>query len=110
MALRPFNLREYIAEEGKIKTIEDAVLGVISYGVITVAESMELDKITVPDEKAIQTVLLTLKKGDPLITREQILGLGETALFRLSELIGAAEDFRVKGSPPASNTTGTPKS
>ena len=99
MALKPFVLREYIAEEGKLKTIEDDVLGTISYGVLTVAEALELKRFTDPYEHAIKTLWYSLRKADPSITEEQVREAGDVSMGRIMELIGKAEDFRVRGSP-----------
>jgi hypothetical protein len=67
-----FDVKALIKSSKQIRTAEVEGIGTVEYGVLTLADSMELTKCKTAEERGIMTLWLMLHKADKDITLEDV--------------------------------------
>jgi hypothetical protein len=93
----------------RIRTLNDPVLGEIKYGVLSVGELVELDKVEDPIERTKRTVQVMLGKAYPEVTMEEVEKMDYDAVIYLMTVLSEASDFRVKEPDKPCGPTPTPE-
>jgi hypothetical protein len=67
-----FDVKALIRKGREIRSVEVEGLGTVEYGVLTLADSIELGKCKTPEERGLMTLYLMLHKADKDLTLEDV--------------------------------------
>ena len=67
-----FDVKALVQGSREIRRVEVEGLGVVEYGVLTLADSLELAKCKTPEERGIMTLWLMLHKANKDLTLEDV--------------------------------------
>jgi len=70
-----FDVKALVQGSLEIRRVEVEGLGVVEYGVLTLADSLELTKCKTPEERGIMTLWLMLHKANKDLTLEEVKAL-----------------------------------
>jgi hypothetical protein len=69
------DVKALVQSSREIRRVEVEGLGVVEYGVLTLADSLELAKCKTPEERGVMTLWLMLQKADKDLTLDEVKAL-----------------------------------
>jgi len=90
-----FDIKALIQSSREIRKVEVEGLGIVEYGVLTLADSIELGKCKTPEERGLMTLYLMLRKADKDITLEDVKALPLDIAAKLMATIAREAGFTV---------------
>jgi len=90
-----FDVKALIQSSREIRRVEVEGLGVVEYGVLTLADSIELGKCGTPEERGVMTLWLMLRKANKDLTLEDVKALPLEVAAKLMTALSRDMGFTV---------------
>jgi len=90
-----FDVKALVQSSREIRSVFIEDLGIVEYGVLTLADSIELGKCKTPEERGVMTLYLMLRKANKDITLEDIKALPLDVAAKLMATIAREAGFTV---------------